>query len=160
MPPSASVFAAANELPACRVLQRSKEWAGEASVRHARAKFVELSQESLEENPLGYQKEVRMGRGGNSLETTRGAVANRPIRNCAEKTASTRGEEKQPLRVSAASRNQPARVSTDREKQLVVGMRHLSPTNPLHQIGDDATIPGNTLEVQYMFLRIGINQPL
>ncbi len=89
----------------------------------------------------------------------------------AEKTASTLGEEKQPLH-NCAAKQKTACSSGDakqktacpqlhqRRKPLVASEGDLTPTNPLHQIGDEPSIPAMHLEVQYMFMWISINWTL
>jgi hypothetical protein len=102
-------------------------------------------------------------------ENTRGAVDYRPIRYDAEKQPPHTSEEKQPLRESAAKQkisllirrcraeiSLPACPPTPKN-QLVANGSDLTPTNPLHQIGDGQSIPAPLSEVQYMFVRLSIN---
>ncbi len=110
---------------------------------------------------------IALGKQG--AENTRGAVIYRPIRYDAEKQPPHTCEEKQPLRESAAKqkislliRRCEAEISLPAcpptpKNQLVARGIDLTPTNPLHQIGDVHTIPAILPEVQYMFMRISIN---
>jgi len=101
-------------------------------------------------------------------ENTRGAVDYRPIRYDAEKQPPHTSEEKQPLRESAAkqkisllTRRCAAEISLlacppASKNQLGASGSDLTPTNPLHQIGDEQSIPASLPEVQYMFMRLSI----
>jgi hypothetical protein len=81
------------------------------------------------------------------------------------------GEEKQPLHNCAAKQKTACSIGDakqksacpqlhQRRKPLVASEGDLTPTNPLHQIGDEPSIPANFLEVQYMFMWISINRYL
>ena len=102
-------------------------------------------------------------------ENTRGAVSYRPIRYDAEKQPPHTSEEKQPLRESAAKQKSACSSGVARQKSACSRVHRrrkissspvgsdLTPTNPLHQIGDGESIPASVPEVQYMFVRLSIN---
>jgi hypothetical protein len=93
-------------------------------------------------------------------KNTRGAVCYRPIRYDAEKQPPHTAKRKQPLRESAAKQkisllirrcmaeiSLPACPPTPKN-QLVANGNDLTPTNPLHQIGDGQSILAMLPEVQ------------